>query len=301
MQLPENKKVLCFGEVLWDMLPTGAKPGGAPMNVAIHLNNLGIDVELVSKVGDDDDGEKLKEYIRSKGIKIEYIQTDKELPTSKVTIKLSENKNATYEICEPVAWDNIEPNSIILKLSEKAGLIIFGTLASRNANSRNTLLQILKASKAIKLIDVNLRPPFDIPEIVEQLLYAADIAKLNDDELCVIARWHSYLSDEKTAIQWLTEKYNLKIVIVTKGEKGAVVFENGIFTEHPGYRVTPVDTVGAGDSFLAGLISKLLSGCTIEESLDFACATGAYVAMHDGATPSFSNKDILSTIKNNKL
>jgi fructokinase len=299
MQLPVNKKVLCFGEVLWDVLPTGAKPGGAPMNVAIHLKNMGIDVELVSSIGNDTDGEALKDFMKSTGISLKYIQTQKDLPTSTVQVKLDSLKNATYEICEPVAWDNISMTPELKYLKKEVGLIIFGSLASRNTVTRKTLEYILDTD-AIKLLDVNLRSPYDNKEIIEQLLYKSDIAKLNDDELNLISRWHTITGDEKDTIKWLTEKYNLNIAIVTRGSKGAIVYNEGVFTEHCGYKVLPVDTVGAGDSFLAAYTSKLLNGNSDKESIEFACATGAYVALQEGATPKFTNQDIVSFMKTNK-
>ncbi|HZH73998.1 MAG TPA: PfkB family carbohydrate kinase, partial [Mariniphaga sp.] len=99
-------KILCFGEVLWDMLPEGKQPGGAPLNVAIHLKKQGLDPILVSRIGKDAEGEKLREFLMAAELDISFLQTDAVLPTSKVIVHFNENGNADYEICEPVAWDN---------------------------------------------------------------------------------------------------------------------------------------------------------------------------------------------------
>ncbi len=290
----KNRKVLCVGEVLWDKLPSGAKPGGAPMNVAIHMKRLGIDVQLASKVGNDTGGEKLIHFIASKNLETDLIQIDNTLPTSEVLVHLDKDNNATYEICEPVAWDALELSDRLKKQADEAGLILTGSLASRNEISRETIVHLMN-SNALKLVDVNLRPPFDKQEIVEMILDKADVVKLNDDELLTIASWHSngHLS-QKELMLWFAEKYFCEMLVVTRGPKGAIVTENAKFFEHQGFKITPVDTVGAGDAFLAGFVSSLLSGKSTEDSIAFACATGAFVATQDGGTPDYTLKDIYS-------
>lgn len=296
----KNNHVVCFGEVLWDMLPEGPTPGGAPMNVAIHLKNMGIDVDMVSRVGDDSNGNKLKAFLKASGIQTTYIQTDPRLPTSTVLVKLDSQNNASYEICEPVAWDNIEMRSELIDLKNDAGIIIFGTLSSRSYDTRNTLSNIIK-SEAIKVLDINLRPPYENQEVIDNLIRKADIAKLNEDELSVVSAWNSIPdNNEKSMIKALSEIYNLSLIIVTRGENGAIVYTKGNFSEHKGYPVAAIDTVGAGDSFLASFIGNLITGSSIERCLDFACATGALVATQKGATPEYKTSDILSIINRNK-
>ena len=120
--------VICFGEVLWDMLPTGAQPGGAPLNVSVHLKKQGQNPVLISKVGNDENGKRLLQFLKNSGINSKFIQIDDELPTSEVLVHLDENKNARFEICEPVAWDAIKMNNQLKQLLKSAGLIIFGSL-----------------------------------------------------------------------------------------------------------------------------------------------------------------------------
>jgi fructokinase len=295
----ENKKVLCYGEVLWDMLPSGPKPGGAPMNVAIHLHQLGVAVDMASRIGNDEAGQELKDFLQSSGLSASLIQTDEQLPTSKVLVHLDQNNNATYEICEPVAWDNIRLTDQLHSKATQAGLIVYGTLAMRNETTRNTLLQLLEHSNALRLIDINLRQPYDKKEIVEIMLRKADIVKLNDEEVVVLAQWYNKLKhDEKSIIRWLAEEYQCQMVIVTRGDRGAIAYHEGQFYDHPGYKVKAVDTVGSGDAFLAGMVASLFEGNTCKEALKLACAAGAFVATQSGATPQYQKEDLTRYFRN---
>jgi len=296
MTKPVEESIVCFGEVLWDMLPSGAKTGGAPMNVAIHLKRQGMNPVVVSRVGDDDEGKKLRQFLRDSGLVTDFLQTDDSLPTSKVLVHLDSEKNATYEICAPVAWDNIEYTDALQKLAEKTDSIVFGTLAMRNETTRRTLLKFFEHSPAKRFLDVNLRPPFDKKEVVEEMLLLSDFVKLNNDELATIAGWKGKAGKEKELVYWLSEHYKCPTVCVTRGSNGAALFIRNEFFEHPGFKVVAVDTVGAGDSFLAGLIAKLSSGSSPEKALEFACATGAFVAAQHGAVPEYSARDIEAVI-----
>jgi fructokinase len=293
-----NKEILCIGEVLWDRLPSGAKPGGAPMNVALHLNAIGLDATIASSVGNDEPGKELKTFLEDSGMSTSFIQTNDNLPTSEVLVHLDENNNASYEICEPVAWDCIRLTDSLMKKAKKAGLLIYGSLASRDPLTRETLLRLLDYD-GVKLIDVNFRKPYDSQEVVEQLLKKSDIVKLNDDELSVFAKWHNLsIANEHSLVEWFVTHYNIELLCVTKGEKGALLYCNGKFYEHPGFKVNAVDTVGAGDAFLAGLIASLLNKKDPADALAFACATGAFVASKAGATPKYDMTEIESILIN---
>lgn len=296
MESNNFSKIICYGEVLWDMLPGGKQPGGAPMNVGIHLKKLGFNPVIVSRIGDDELGTELKQFLEKNGMDTRFVSIDKILDTSEVLVHLDENRNATYEICEPVAWDNISGAAELTELAATADLIIFGSLAQRNQTTRETLLGLFEKSKADRLLDVNLRPPFDKPEIVEQLLHVSDFAKLNDEELIRIAAWHNKSGSEKELIKWLSGFYSCPTVCVTRGANGAVLYMGEEFYEHPGFKVQATDTVGAGDSFLAALIAGLSKKHPPQKALGFACALGAYVASQHGAVPDYSEQDIQKLI-----
>jgi fructokinase len=293
-----NKNILCIGEVLWDVFGENQKPGGAPLNVALHLRRLNNAVNIVSRVGKDKGGKALKDFILSKGLNTNHIQVDLMLPTSEVVVSLDKNGNASFEIVEPVAWDNLEYSPDLEMLAKKAGIIVYGSLASRNIASRETIIKSLNKD-AIKIVDINLRPPFTDMSIVKELLSMADLAKLNIDELRIIAGWdNKNTGDEKELVEWMAKEYKLKMICVTMGGSGALLFNNNSFHRHTGFKVKVADTVGAGDAFLAGLIYSLIQGDSDAESLKFACATGAFVASQAGANPEYVIDDIKKIITN---
>jgi fructokinase len=262
------------------------------MNVAIHLARLGHRVTMLSRVGRDRHGEELIRFMEKASVDTSLIQVDPDLPTSEVLITLDAHNNATYEIPHPVAWDRLEMNGDTERMVSNASLVVFGTLGSRHKVARDTILRSLE-SPAMKMIDVNLRPPFTDQEVVRTLLQKADVAKLNDDELVTIAGWEGHKGkSEKEIMEWAAERYGLKSLVVTRGKEGAVCYEDSRFYDHPGYRVEVADTVGAGDAFLAGYIHSHLSGSGPGDSLDFACRTGAFVASRTGGTPWYSFEDI---------
>lgn len=295
MDTQMNLTVFCFGEVLWDLLPSGKKPGGAPLNVAIHLKKHGVNPVLVSKVGNDEMGKKLVHFLENAGVATSLVFTDPELPTSTVVVKLDKNRNATYEICKPVAWDNINNPEELKENAMNADLLIYGSLASRNKTTRTTLFQLLENTKATRLLDVNLRPPFE-KTTIEDLLHLSDFIKLNHEELLEIASWENKTGHENILVEHICRQYNCKSVCVTRGENGALLYFDGIFYEHQGFKVTAEDTVGAGDAFLAALCATLFKNAAPGKALEIACATGALVASKKGAVPDYSEKEIQKII-----
>ncbi len=297
---PINQQILCIGEMLWDRLPTGAKPGGAPMNVALHLKRLGRSPWFASRIGNDQAGEQLLDFLKENQMDTSLIQTDPELPTSQVLVCLDHHGNATYEICEPVAWDNLSLSPELAQKAASAGWIVVGSLAARNPVTRETLLKLLN-SDAVKILDINLRPPFDRKEVAERLLHNCDMVKMNDEELARLTEWfalHGKTMQEQMAAVCL--HFGVKAVCVTRGAHGAAFYGNDSYCEHPGYPVQVADTVGAGDAFLAGLIDAMIEKRPPEESLARACAVGALVASREGATPGYSPAEIEQIKRNDE-
>lgn len=175
--------------------------------------------------------------------------------------------------------------------------IIYGSLASRNKTTRNTLFYILKNSTATRLVDINLRAPYDRRDWIEELLFISDFAKLNDDELIKIAEWNKKSGSEQELIKWFSDHFKCPAVCVTRGANGAVLFINHTFYSHSGFKVNAVDTVGAGDSFLASLVVSLSKNIQPEKALESTCATGAFVASQAGAVPDYSEKIIKDIIQ----
>lgn len=288
----KTSNIVCFGEVLWDKFPTYKKIGGAPLNVALRLSSFGNKVHMISKVGKDELGEELLAYITQKGLDTNFIKTDNTYETSIVKVMLNEKGSASYEIKFPCAWDYIDITDEMKVLVSNTDAFIYGSLVSRNEHSRASLQELLKHAN-YKVFDVNLRSPHYTKELLIALMKEADFIKLNDDELFEIS---SYLGSKYNSIEqnihYISEATKTQHICVTKGSHGAVLLYNGKFYYNSGYLVKVADTVGAGDSFLASLISQLLNTNDPQRAIDFACAVGALVAQSEGANPIITNETI---------
>ncbi|MET4105675.1 carbohydrate kinase [Hymenobacter sp. UYP22] len=285
--------VACFGEMLWDVLPTGKQPGGAPLNVAVHLHNFGLEAHIISRVGHDDLGAELLTFVESKRISTHYVQQGETHLTGVVKANVSNSMEVTYQIVKPVAWDYIQYDAALSELVQQADAFVYGSLAARHAPSRETLYRLLQQA-SLKVFDVNLRPPHYSRDVVSYLLNQADVVKLNHHELEEIMGWFGASADEATALRWLAERFQLQAVCVTKGADGAVLWVDQQLYSSPGLVVQVQDTIGSGDAFLAALLRGWLAGHPPPDYLAFACAAGSLVASCQGATPAISEAQVLA-------
>lgn len=286
-----HQKIVCFGETLWDILPSGKMPGGAPMNVAIHLHHNGFQPAVVSKVGTDDLGKELLAFLQEQEISTEWIQVGETHLTGVVKANISDKNEVTYKIVEPVAWDYIQFEDRVTDLITQSDVFIYGSLVARGMASQETLLKYLPlASKTV--FDVNLRPPHYTPERVGKLLSYASIVKMNHQELEEIAGWLDIQGTMAEQMQLVKQQFELELVIVTRGDKGAAVYTQDGFFEHEGFQVEVEDTIGSGDAFLATFLTNYLQGKPTGYTLERACLIGAYVATQRGATPAYNPEEI---------
>ncbi len=295
----ENKnrhQVICFGEVLWDLLPTGNVPGGAPMNVNYHLEKLGKRPALITRIGLDDKGRELIDIFSAKGVCTEYFQLDYKYETGKVYGRLKDAHEMVYDIVEPVAWDFIKLEDEYAELVSAADYFVFGSLASRSKVSRETMFSLMKYAKT-KVLDINLRAPHYNRSIVEELLKNADIVKMNEAELELITGWFSPYKTDEERMEKMQELFSINKIIVTRGEKGALVNWNGTYYYQPGIQVEVADTVGSGDSFLAGFLAQMMDGANPQEALQFACALGAFIATQKGGCPEYNIEQVNDLIQ----
>ncbi|TVZ25518.1 fructokinase [Gillisia sp. Hel_I_86] len=285
-------KVVCFGEVLWDVFPTHKKIGGAPLNVALRTQSFNNEVAMISSVGDDKRGKMLLEYISQNGVNTDYIQVNKNFKTGKVKVMLNEKGSASYDINFPRAWDDIIITKNAIELVKKSDAFVYGSLVARNDISKNTLFELLEYAN-YRVFDLNLRSPYYTKEVLIHLMNKADFIKFNDDELFEVSAYleSKYRSMEQN-IRYIAEKTNTKRICVTKGHHGAVLLYDDKFYYNSGYLIKVLDTVGAGDSFLGSLISQLLNKVNPQEAIEFACAVGALVAQSEGANPVLLRSDI---------
>ncbi|WP_395051244.1 carbohydrate kinase [Flavobacterium sp.] len=284
--------IVCFGEVLYDVFPTHRKIGGAPLNVALRLASLGINAQIISRVGNDQIGKELVAFIQSNNVPTDTIQIDETYLTGEVLVQLDKKGSATYTINYPVAWDEIEVTPEAKKAVKNSDALVFGSLVCRDEISYKTLLSFLKIAK-YKIFDVNLRAPFYTKELLINLMLKSDFIKFNDDELYEISEYfNSPFHSLEQNILFIAEQTKVKSICVTKGNHGAVLYYKGKMYYNSGYKIDVADTVGAGDSFLAGLLSKLLTSDEPQKAIDFACALGALVASNEGANPKITNEEI---------
>ncbi|UJH92853.1 carbohydrate kinase [Antarcticibacterium sp. 1MA-6-2] len=287
-------KAVCFGEVLWDIFPDEERIGGAPLNVASRLSSWGINAEMISSIGNDKKGEEILAYLKGQKVFVQNITTDPEYPTGKVQVTLSKSGSATYEIAYPSAWDKIKLTDGMLKSVEHANAFIFGSLVCRDEVSRDTLYTLLD-SATYKVLDINLRPPHYELDVLNNLMQKADFIKFNDEELFEIAeKLGSPYNSMEQNLEFISEKTNTPSICITKGSHGAVLLTEGTLYYNSGYKVKVKDTVGAGDSFLATLVAKLLQKENPQKAIDTACAVGALVASHKGANPNLTEEQIKS-------
>ncbi|WP_336687956.1 carbohydrate kinase [Chryseobacterium bernardetii] len=287
----QSNYAVCFGEVLWDIFPSGSRAGGAPFNVAYNLFKMGIDTKMLSRIGNDQLGHQLINQIEDWGITTDFIQIDQEKATGTVLADFDEHGEAKYDIVQEVAWDYIRALPEHKELIQHSEAFVFGSLVTRSETSQNTLLELLEYSK-FRVFDVNFRPPFINFEFIKKLLHKADLVKMNKAELRTILEYlgEDYI-DEDTSIRHIQTYFNLNEIVLTKGSKGARYFVGDTAYNFPAVHIEIADTVGSGDSFLAGFLSKRILGKSPEEIMKQATALGAFITSKSGACPDYTYED----------
>ncbi len=290
------KKIAAFGELLWDLLPSGKVLVGAPANFIYRINSFGDEGSLLSKVGDDKAGKEAREALRKLGLSDENIQTDYEFPTGSVKISIDKNGIPDFNIITDVAYDHIEINSEMMEAFSQADCVCFGTLVQRYGISKNTLRELIhEAPDVVKFLDVNLRKKCYTAATLEDSLRMANILKTNDEELMITKELLGLKNESlRDLADEALEKFNLDIILCTLGSNGAFCLtKEGIFYYDPGYQISLGDTVGAGDAFSAGFVHYYMNGYPIDDALRFGNAAGAMVATTTGATSPISKEEIL--------
>ena len=279
-----------IGEVLWDLLPGGKQLGGAPANVVCHAHALGARAILVSRVGGDCLGAEIRARLQELGIDPKHLGTDPERPTGTVEVTLDGRGHPEYVIREEVAWDTIPFTRPLRAVAAACDAVCFGSLCSREEPSRTSIRRFLDSTRAecLRVFDVNLRQHYYSAGLIRDLLGRASVVKLNDAELPVVCDCMgiTVASDSDEArCRALISACGLKLLALTCGGSGSMLITADGVSEHPGVRVRPVDTVGAGDSFTAALVMGLLRGDSLDVVNDQANRVAAFVCTCNGATP----------------
>jgi fructokinase len=282
-----------LGEVLWDLLPVGPQLGGAPANFAYHVHALGKQVgaqaEVITRVGNDNYGREAIRRFHEIGLDTTSVQVDETAPTGTAKVELSTDGAAHFTIEENVAWDFLALTDGALAVANKSDAICFGTLAQRCARSRTAIQQLVAASPAntLRVLDINLRQPFYSRGIIKESLQLANVLKLNDEELQILAEMFTLPSAIENQIKALARRFSLSVVALTRGPNGSLLYKESEkrWSDYPPRPIKVVDTVGAGDSFTAALVLGLLRKMDLDKINEIANEVARYVCSQPGATP----------------
>jgi fructokinase len=291
--MPEMRhRILSIGEVLWDLLPSGAVLGGAPANFAVHAQALGGKARLASRVGDDPHGHEILRRLQGRHVATDLVDIDNTLPTGTVSVTLASDGQPHYIIHEHVAWDSIAVTAASRKAATEAQAVCFGTLAQRSPASRTAVKTLVAASPAdaLRVFDINLRQSFYSRQVIEESLELANVLKLNEAELPVLAELFVLSGDARAQLAELARIFQLRAVAFTCGAQGSSLMIHGEWSEHAGTPTVVQDTVGAGDAFTAALVLGMLDGWPVPTIHQRASEVAAFVCCHAGPTPELPDR-----------
>jgi fructokinase len=298
--------IVGLGEALFDIFPEHQVVGGAPLNVAVHaqqmLAALGGQGIPASRIGRDELGRRLLAELEPRAIPTSALQVDDQRPTGRVLVTLN-GREPNYEIVADVAWDALEFTNDWGRLAARCAAVCFGTLAQRSSTSRETIARFLAAApRAIRMFDVNLRQDFYTADLLRESAHRASVVKLNEQELPVVDRLLGIAAADADATpdrqaEALREHFGLDAVVLTRGAAGTSLYTAAGKTEGEPPRYPPApgaDSVGAGDACSAGILVGMLLKWPPARTVALANSAGAYVASQPGATPELPH-DLLDT------
>lgn len=291
---PPPPLVVGLGEILWDILPDGARHlGGAPMNVAVHARALGCAAAMISAVGDDALGRAALDRLEQNfAVDCSAVQLSNAAPTGTVQVKLTKGQ-PDFDIVVGVAWDNLRPEPIARSLLSRAAAVCFGTLAQRDPRSRAAIESLLDGAPAdcLRLFDVNLRPPHFADATIRASVDRCNVLKVNDAELPTVLRAIGCPEREDWAELLFADYPRLRLAAVTRGASGSSLYTPAAPAGHhlAAPQVAVADTIGAGDAFSAALLQALLLDAPLETAHQRASRLAAYVCSQPGATPPLPN------------
>jgi fructokinase len=285
-------QIVGIGELLWDLLPGGARLGGTTTNFSVFCARLGNRAILVSSVGDDQYGRNAASMLVQPNLNLQ-LQLDAAHATGTVEVTFSDDNQPSYNIPLGVAWDFIRLTPGLLEMAATVDAVCFGTLAQRHEASRATIQAFIKAttSQCVRVFDINIRMPWCTPEVLRWSLDHATIIKVSDEELPLAFSFlgFDHPSSPEAAARSLLQTYpRCALVATTLGAEGSVVTTREASARHPGFPIKLVDTVGAGDAFSAGLLHAYLRGASLAQMAEIGNLCGSYVASQPGATPPLS-------------
>ncbi|MBT3198736.1 MAG: carbohydrate kinase [Phycisphaerales bacterium] len=280
-------KICGVGEVLWDAFPEGEKFGGAPANFTCHSHSLGAETYVVSCIGKDKRGQMARDFLDNHGVDTSCLVDSDTCQTGVVIVTLDAEGKPDYEIKEGVAWDNIPLTDAMVALAPQLDAVCYGSLSQRNAVSRDTITKFIAATRpdCLRVFDINIRQHFYNDDIIRNSLQAANVLKLNDEELPIVAELIGASGTDQEIVRAIIKQFDLKLVALTMGPKGALMAtsdESSFAAPEP---TNVINTVGAGDSFTGAMIMGFLNNKPLAEINQAANKLAAYVCTQHGAVP----------------
>jgi fructokinase len=288
---PEDYSILGIGELLWDILPTGPRLGGAPANFTSFCARLGNHARLVTRIGDDEYGRASVDALAEFASILAYVQVDDQHPTGTVNVTFGSEKQPSYEITEGVAWDYIHVTEALRIAFRLADAVCFGTLCQRSPCSREAIRSLVSETgrECVRVCDVNVRLPYCTAEVLEWSMKHATIIKVSDEELPFVLATTGLNQTENSpegAVRALLAAFpDTKLIAITRGSHGCMLADRQTIASHPGFPIRMVDTVGAGDAFTAGLTHAILRGASLDQAAKIANLCGSFVASQPTASP----------------
>ncbi|MDP0491106.1 MAG: carbohydrate kinase [Verrucomicrobiota bacterium JB023] len=281
-------KIAGLGETLWDILPSGPQLGGAPTNFACIAQQLGAKAYVVSCVGADGFGRDAEKALLKRGVSTDYLFKHPNLPTGKVKVTLDEQGIPSYDIEKEAAWDHLPCPDSLIAFARQLDAVSFGVLSQRSPDSRRAIRSVLDnmPKDSLRILDVNLRAPYYTKELVTESLEYANILKVSDEELPVLADYYQLEGEVTMQLRQLLERFDLKLLAYTRGANGSILLNDHQASMARALPVIPLNAVAAGDSFIGALTVALLSGYSLHESNRLANRVAAYVCSHQGPTPA---------------
>jgi fructokinase len=302
MTKPESQifRVAGLGELIWDLLPTGKRLGGAPSNFAHISALLGDEAVIASRVGNDQLGIEALTELREKGIPEHPVQRDVEHPTGTVGVSIGEHGEPNFLVNENSAWDYLEFTPTWQTLAAQMDAVCFGTLGQRNPKARETIMLFLEATRpeCLRIFDVNLRHSFFTRPLLEESLRHSTIVKLNHEEILQVGDLlNSSTFSEAEIARLLLRRFKIELVAITRGPDGCALITKADFVEHPGFKANVVDTIGAGDAFTAMLVHLYLRDAPLQTMAEEANRIGAWITSQSGATPKIKPADLRQALE----
>jgi len=280
-------KITAIGEILFDVYPDSEKLGGAPLNFLYHVHKFAGAGNIISRIGNDEPGKEILQFLENCNISSNYIQIDQHHPTGTATVKLNERNEPSFTIESNTAYDFIEANNDLHKLIEEStDCLYFGSLAQRNDVTRNTIHSLM--GKNIKYFcDLNIRQNFFNKDIIVKSLSAADILKVNIDELKLLNDLviKENFDLEKTSFR-LKDEFNIELLAITGGAEGSILIREGDIDKFKVDPIKAIDTVGAGDAFASVLCLGYLNGWELPAVNKIANFFASEICMIEGALPA---------------